>query len=109
MISAEYIRLKNIKTGKELSFVPNKEFNIPNGDYININYARVIKDGKDMFLRAGEKVSIGENEVLAQLIESKTNFKTKAEVKEYLNSRGIGYPTKATFDELKELANATIR
>ena len=109
MISAEYIRLKDLKTGEELSFTPNKEFSIPAGEYININYARVMGKGKDLFLRAGEKVVIKPEEVLAPIIDTEPSFKTKAEVKEYLIGRGITFPTKATLPQLKELADATIR
>lgn len=50
--------LKDIDSGEVTKIIPNTEFNIPSGNFINLNEARLCVNGKtSLILRAGETIS----------------------------------------------------
>ena len=96
MLSNNYVQLKNKETLEVISFIPNKEFEIPEGIYVNLNYCYMI-DGT--IFKAGEVVTINAPKQEVVL----TQLNTRAEYKEALRDRGISFGSKATLSELKDI------
>jgi hypothetical protein len=63
MRSNELIMLKDIETEVITKILPYTEFErLPFGEYLNLNEARIIKDGKThLVMRAGETIRNSEN------------------------------------------------
>lgn len=104
LTSNNYIQLKNTATDELVQIIPNTEIIIPAGEYINLNEARITKDGKTVELyKAGQAVSISpifepeELDIFAAL--------TNKELKNILIDQGISYPSKAKRSVLLGLLN----
>ena len=99
MLSMEYVWLKDANGDKDYKFIPGVEFDIPEGKLVNINYA-TLKDGDNtIILKPG------------QIVENKQKFNvptTKEDLKEFLNNKGVSFPSKATVAKLQEIVNANI-
>ena len=100
MISKEYVQLKDTTTGDRLDFLPCKEFTLPNGEFVNLNYAQIDADGEKIIFKPGQ--------IIANTVDEKPTFKSKSDVKEFLIENGVTFPSKATLEKLKELAYAIL-
>ena len=62
--SNEYIRLKGLRDTKSVDIIPATEFNLPEGAFLNLNYARLIDGDKTKVLNPGETINIEKPKVV---------------------------------------------
>ena len=95
--SNELIVLKDTKTGETTRILPNTEFDLPAGDYINLNEARLCQDGKTaLVIRAGESITNSKATGKKRKAGTKPKDLKPTEQRQVLREEGKSFPTKVT-------------
>lgn len=99
MISNELVRLLDKNTNKEVTVRPGREIVIPDGEYISLNYVRLIDNHKTVGIwNPGQAVYIGTKTELSDL--------TVQQLKDIMRDQGKSMKRNMTKEELLEAINA---
>lgn len=103
MTSNELVRLLDKTTGKEITVRPGDTIEVPTGDYVSLNYVRLVENNKTVGVwQPGENVS------LVGKTTSKTDLEelTVSELKQIMRDQGKSLKRNMTKEELLEAINA---
>ena len=100
--SNELVVLKDTTTGEVTRILPNTEFELPAGDYINLNEARLCVNGKTaLVIRAGEVITNSKATGKKRGGTKPKNLKP-TEQRQVLREEGKSFPVKEPVKTLLE-------
>jgi len=103
--SNELVVLKDTKTGELTRIRPGTEFDIPAGDYVNLNEARLCTDGKTaLILKAGETIQGSKPRGQRKAGTKPKDFKP-TEARQALRGEGKSFPIEKPVETLLEVDN----
>jgi hypothetical protein len=101
--SNELIVLKNTATGEINRILPNTEFELPAGDYINLNEARLCKDGKTaLVIKAGETITGSKAVGKKRKVGTKVKDLKPTEARQVLREESKSFPVQEPVKTLLE-------